>query len=115
MSIPSVLVMKQDSLLNSALTDVLKNSKCELKVITSGVNDVKSLIAGNLRAETRYCPDWRIHAVGAGKMCLGHLLMSNPELQVIIVSEDTNWVHIFHKKDKLMTRQTDLLDVLCVD
>ncbi len=45
---------------------------------------------------------------------LGHLLMINPELQVIIVSEDSNWVHIFHKKDMLMTRQSDLLDVLCV-
>jgi hypothetical protein len=36
-------------------------------------------------------------------------------MQVVVVSEDTNYLHIFHKKDMLITRQTDLLDVLCVD
>jgi chemotaxis response regulator CheB len=113
MNIPRVLVMNQDSLLNSALTDILKNSACDVKVVTSGVNDVKGLI----KETSELKPD--IVLIGestplAQEDVLGHLLMINPELQVIIVSEDSNWVHIFHKKDLLMTRQSDLLDVLCV-
>jgi DNA-binding NarL/FixJ family response regulator len=114
MNIPRVLVMKQETLLNSALANFLKNSACEIKVITSGENEVNSLIAETFALK----PD--IVLIGestplAQQDVLGHLLMINPELEVIIVSEDTNWVHIFHKKDKLMTRQTDLMDVLCVE
>ena len=113
MNIPRVLVMNQDSLLNSALTDILKSSICDIKVVTSGVNDVKGLIEETSKLK----PD--VVLIGestplAQEDVLGHLLMINPELQVIIVSEDSNWVHIFHKKDFLMTRQSDLLDVLCV-
>jgi chemotaxis response regulator CheB len=113
MNIPSVLVMKQDSLMNSALADVLKKSECELKVITSEGNDMKSLIeeASELKPDVVLLGE---STLLARKDVLGYLLMSNPELQVIVVSEDTNWIHIFTKRDKLMTRQTDLVDVLCV-
>jgi DNA-binding NarL/FixJ family response regulator len=114
MNKPRVLVMKQDSLLNQAVATILKNSECEVKVITSGSNEVKGLIAEALELK----PDIVILGESmplARKEVLGHLLMTSPELQVIVVSEDTNWIHIFHKKDKLMTRQTDLSDVLCID
>lgn len=113
MNMTRVLVMNQDSLLNSALTDILKNSTCVLKVVTSPVDDVKGLIEETSKLK----PD--VVLIGestplAQEDVLGHLLMSNPELQVIIISEDSNWVHIFHKKDFLMTRQSDLLDVMCM-
>ena len=114
MTIPRVLVMKQDSLLNNALATILKNSECEIKVMTSGANGVKSLIA----EASEMKPDIVLLEEStplAREDVLGSLLMSNSELQVIVVSEDTNWIHIFHKKDKLMTRQTDLMDILCVD
>jgi chemotaxis response regulator CheB len=105
--------MKQDSLLNRALASALLRSDCEIKIIPSSANDAKSLITET----SKFKPD--IVIIGesmplARKDALGSLLMSYPEMRVVVVSEDTNWLHIFHKTDKLMTRQADLLDVLCL-
>lgn len=114
MTNPRVLVMQKDSLLNQALANILKNSECEISVITSGASNSQGLIAET----TELKPDIVILGEStpmAGKDVLGYLLMSNPEMQVVVVSEDTNYLHVFHKKDMLITRQTDLLDVLCVD
>jgi chemotaxis response regulator CheB len=113
MIITCVLVMKQDSLLNRALASALLRSDCEIKIIPSSASDAKGLIAET----SKFKPD--IVIIGesmplARKDALGSLLMSYPEMRVVVVSEDTNWLHIFHKTDKLMTRQADLLDVLCL-
>ncbi len=113
MNTPRVLVMQKDLLLNQALANLLKNSECEIKVITSSASEAKGLIAETSELK----PDIVILGEStpmAGKEVLGYLLMSNPEMQVVVVSEDTNYLHVFHKKDKLITRQTDLLDVLCI-
>jgi DNA-binding NarL/FixJ family response regulator len=112
MTNPRVLVLQKESLLNQALANILKNSECDISVITSGAMEAKGFIEET--AELR--PDVVILGEStpmASKDVLGYLLMSNPEMQVVIVSEDTNYLHIFHKKDMLITRQTDLLDVLC--
>jgi DNA-binding NarL/FixJ family response regulator len=114
MNNPRVLILKKDSLLNQALENLFKNSECSLNVMTSGENDVRGLIA----EASELKPDVVILGEStplARKDVLGDLLMSNPEMQVITVSEDTNWIHIFKKKDKLMTRQSDLLDLLCTE
>ena len=112
MNNPRVLIVKQDSLLNQALATLIKNSECILNVMTSGENDVRGLIAETSELK----PDVIVLGEStplARNDVLGDLLMSNPEMEVITISEDTNWIHIFHKKDKLMTRQSDLLDLLC--
>jgi DNA-binding NarL/FixJ family response regulator len=112
MNNPRILIMQQDSLLNHALATLINNSECNLKVFTIGENDVRGMIAETSELK----PDVVILGEStplARKDVLGDLLMSNPEMQVITISEDTNWIHIFHKKDKLMTRQSDLLDLLC--
>jgi chemotaxis response regulator CheB len=114
MSITCVLVVQQDSLLNEALTSILLSSKSELKIVTSAAKDVGELIAE--------IPDLKPDLVLLGesmplaaKDALAHLLMSYPELRVIVVSEDTNWLHVFHKKDMLLSRRADLLDVIYFD
>jgi chemotaxis response regulator CheB len=114
MSKTCIIVMRQDSLLNRALASILMSSKSDLKIVTSEAKDVGGLIAevANLK------PDFVILGESmpiAAKDMLGHLLMSYSELRVIVVSEDTNWIHVFQKRDVLMTRWADLLDVLQVD
>jgi DNA-binding NarL/FixJ family response regulator len=107
-----ILIMKQDSLLNHALATLIKNSECNLNVITSAENDLSGLIAETSELK----PDVVILGEStalARKDVLGDLLMTNPEMRVVTISEDTNWIHIFRKKDKLMTHQSDLLDLLC--
>jgi len=114
MNTTCVLVTKQDSMLNRALTDLLQNSNCELRIITSGANDVHGLIAETSKVK----PDIVIlgESTPLARMdVLGNLLMSYPKMRVVVVSEESNWLHIFDKKDKLMTRNADLLDALCVD
>jgi DNA-binding NarL/FixJ family response regulator len=101
-------------MLNRALTDLLQSSNCELRIITSGANDVHGLIAETSKVK----PDIVIlgESTPLARMdVLGNLLMSYPKMRVVVVSEESNWLHIFDKKDKLMTRNADLLDALCVD
>jgi DNA-binding NarL/FixJ family response regulator len=46
------------------------------------------------------------------KDSLTHLLISHPKLKVVIVSVDSNWLHIFDKQDMLLTRLDDLLAII---
>ncbi len=114
MSITCVLAVQQDSLIGRALTSVLVGSKSELKVITYKSEDIGGLVAETSELK----PDVVILGEStplAAKESLGQLLMSFPTLRVVVVGEGDNWLHVFSKRDKLVTRQTDLLDVLCLD
>jgi chemotaxis response regulator CheB len=114
MSEPCVLAVQQDSLIGRALTSVLSSSKSELKVITYKAKDIVGLVAETSEQK----PDVVILGEStplAAKDSLGQLLMSFPTLRVIVVGEGNNWLHVFSKKDKLVTSQTDLLDVLCLE
>jgi chemotaxis response regulator CheB len=114
MNTTCVLVTKQDSMLNRALNDLLQSSDCKLKVIKSGAVDVNGLITETSQVK----PDIVIlgESTPLARMdVLGNLLMSYPKMRVVVVSEESNWLHIFDKKDTLMTGHADLLDALCVE
>jgi len=111
MSMTCVLAMQQHSLMNHALITALLSSVPENKVLTSNANDLEALITEISELK----PDVILLGEAtplAAKDTLAHLLMCFPELRVIVVSEDTNWLHIFHKKDLLLTRQSDLFDIV---
>jgi chemotaxis response regulator CheB len=114
MSAPCILAVQQDSLISRALVSILQKEKSDLKVFTYKAKDLDGLIAETSEIK----PDVVIlgeTAPLAASNSLGSLLMSFPQLRVIVVGEGTNWMHIFSKRDKLVTRQTDLLDVLCLE
>ncbi len=109
-----VIVMRQDSLLNRAMGSILLNSNPALKVFTSQAKDVGELITevAELKADFVIMEE---STPMATEEILGRLLMSYSELHVIVVSEETNWLHVFHKRDLLMKRQADFLSVLQSD
>ena len=114
MTAPCVLAVQQDSLIGRAMASVLTSSKSEMKLITYRAKDISSLVTETLELR----PDVVILGEStplAAKDSVGQLLMSFPTLRVIIVGEGNNWLHVFSKKDKLVTRQSDLLDVLCLE
>jgi hypothetical protein len=112
--ITCLLAIPIDSLLYRALASLLPSPRSELNLVTSTANDLPGLVGeiSDLK------PDMVILAEStplAAKDMLGRLLMSHTELRVVVVSEDTNWLSVFHKKDMEMTSQADLLDVLYFD
>jgi len=44
----------------------------------------------------------------AGNEALSHLLIDHRKIEVIVVSEDSNWLHIFKKEDKPLAGLDDL-------
>lgn len=111
MSMTCMLAVQQHSLLNQALITALLSSAPEHKLVTSTANGLEALITEISELK----PDVVLLGEAmplAAKDILAHLLMCFSELRVIVVSEDTNWLHVFHKKDLLLTSQRDLFDIV---
>jgi hypothetical protein len=51
----------------------------------------------------------------AAKESLAQLLIGHPRLRIVVVSVDSNWLHIFNKEDMLLTSLDDLLAVIKSD
>lgn len=114
MNITVLLAIPDNTLLDRALASIIVGGSPEVKVVTSGAKNLNELVSE--------ISDMHIDIVImaesmplAAKDILLSVLMSFTELRIVVVSEDTNWLHIFHKKDQLMSRQADLLDVLYFD
>ncbi len=114
MAITCLLALPNNSLLDRAFGSIILNGNPEIKLITSAAKTLAELIVeiSDLSVD--------IVILGeslplAAKNSLVSLLMSFTELRVVVVSEDTNWLSTFHKKDSLMTRQADLMDILYFD
>jgi chemotaxis response regulator CheB len=106
-----LLALQKNTLMNQALLSALINTSSDNTVVISVANDLKSLLAE--------IEELRPNVVLMGEMMplsvkdsLEHLLRCLPELRVIVVCEDSNWLHVFSKKDVLITRQSDLLDIV---
>lgn len=48
----------------------------------------------------------------ASEWALTKLLMLFPKLVVIVVDEDSNWLHIYRREDILMTSSADLISAI---
>ena len=111
MNKPSVLVLQKNSLLNQALDSIVVSSGSSLVVVASSAKNIQEL----LEDISGYKPDVVLLEESmpmAVKDTLADLLTIYPNLRVIIVSKDSNWVHIYNKQDMLLTRLEDLLTVI---
>ena len=114
MTATCVLIMQQSELLDQALSSMLRSSSFDHKIITSVAHNLEELMA----EIADLMPNVIVLGESmplAARDTLAPLLMAYTELKVIVVSEDTKWLHVFHKKDLLVTRQSDLLDIINFD
>ena len=114
MKITCLLAIPNNSLLDRALDSVISGGSSEINLVTSAANNLAELIAdiSDKRADIVVLAE---SLPLASKDALISLLMSFPELRVVVVSEDTNWLHVFHKKDLLIERQADFRNAIYFD
>ena len=114
MSITCLLAIPNNSLLDRALESIISSGNSEIKLTTSAAKNLAELVEeiSDLKANIVILAE---SLPLAAKDTLVSLLMSFTELRVIVVSEDTNWLHVFHKRDMLMNRQVDFRDAIYFD
>lgn len=113
MNIPCILVVHHDSLWSRVLERPGIWPGQKATVVVCEATTVQDL----LREINLYSADIVLMSestVVAGKENLAELLMVYPKLRVIVASDDSNWVHIYYKKDILLSRLNDLFNVIDV-
>jgi len=112
MKTPRVLILQDNSLLSHALKSILRGSGVhQLKMVTSEAKDFTNLVLDISELD----PDYVLleeSALAASKNQLIDLLKIYPGLRVIVISEESNLLHIYQNRDMLLTRPEDLLMAL---
>ena len=111
MKIPCVLVMENDSLLKRAVAGILQDSAIELSVCVSSAQDVTDLAAEILRLQ----PDVVLltESMPLSKLeVLTQIQTAFPLLRLIVVSEESNSLHIFRGEDRMVTSLPDFLSII---
>jgi len=107
---PCVLVLKADVLMKRAFASLITQGG-EFEVAVSEALDLTDLIEDVASIN----PD-AIFLSGslplADKASLSQLLIRYRGLKVVVVSNESNWLHIFKREDRLLTRLDDLLLVI---
>ena len=105
-----ILIVVTNTLLKQAMTNLLVNHS-DMTVITRGIDTVQELVD----EIARHTPEVVVLAEGtllASADTLVSLLMLYPGLRVIVLSEESNWLHVFSKEEVLMTQAADLVDLI---
>lgn len=112
MKAPRVLILQENSLLSHALKSILRGSGAhQLKMVTSEAKDFTNLVLDISELD----PDYVLleeSAFATSKNQLIDLLKIYPGLRVIVISEESNLLHIYQNRDMLLTRPEDLLMAL---
>ena len=111
MHIPCVLVITIDSLLSLALTNLINASDKGLIVFESTAKEFNELIKEINTYQADVILVEKSNSL-AGEEMLTKLLMLYPKLLVIVVTDESNWLHIYRREDLLMTSPADLLNVI---
>ena len=111
MNSPCVLVLKNDWLMKRALTGFMQDAETDLQVCFSEANEVNELRAEIVRLNAGVVFVGETTSL-ASNGCISQLLTAQPNIKVIVVSEDSNWVHIFRKEDRLLGSLLELVQLI---
>ena len=111
MFVPCVLAIAKDTLLSFALTNLINASDTGLVVVESNASTFEELVTeiNTHRADVILLEK---SSSFAGEQALTKLLMLYPRLLVIIIDEESNWLHIYRREDILMTSAADLISAI---
>ena len=108
-----VLVMKTDVLLKRAVLSLMDLDE-DLELVVSEAVDFLELAMD----VSKINPNTVLFSESqplAAKESLSQLVGVHPGLKIVVVSVNSNWLHIFDKEDLLMTSLDDLLAVIKSD
>lgn len=115
MKISKVLILQENSLLAQALVSIFRGSgDSQFSIVSSSAKDFQNLVLDISELD----PDYILFEESAPlvlKNMLVDLLTIYPSLRVIVISENSNWLHIYQKKNMLLTSPEDLLTMLSLD
>jgi chemotaxis response regulator CheB len=105
-----ILIVVTNTLLKQAMTNLIVDQS-DVTVVTRGINTIQELTD----EIDRHSPDVVLLAEGtflSSSKALETLLARYPALRAIVVSEASNWLHVFDKDEVQMTQAADLLDLI---
>ena len=110
MEAPCVLVMKKDFLIKRAIAGLL-TAGFNVEVAVSEAADLCELVDDTLKIKPEAILLSESMSVDA-QDSMSKLLRDSRGLKVIVVSEQSNWLRVFSKKDLLLTELKDLFHAI---
>ena len=107
---PCVLILKADVLVKRAFASLITMGS-EFEVVVSESPDLSELTEdiSKLRPDVIFISSSNPLA---DRYFLSQLLIRYPGLKVVVVSDQSNWLHIFKHEDKLLTSLDELLPII---
>jgi len=108
---PTVLVISASPLLKMALSNIIHDSKLGLEIIESKAQRYVELIEeiGTCNADVILLDAANSFAA---EDVLGKLLIVCPKLFLILVDQDSNWLHLYRREDVLISSSGDLMEIV---
>jgi hypothetical protein len=105
-----LLIIDRDSPLNFALEMLLVPSS-GINAVKSNAQDLQGIVneVCKLKSPVVIVED---SATPTDDDSLAQLLMSNPDLKIIVVLKDSNYVHIFRKDELLIQNASEFLEII---
>lgn len=108
---PTVLVISKNPLLIQALKNIIGESKLGLEIIESKAKQYDDLV---VEISTRIAEVILLDKASsfATEDVLGKLFILCPKLFMILVDQDSNWLHLYRREDVLITSSAELMEIV---
>jgi hypothetical protein len=111
LTIPCILAIHENSLIRFTIETLTSASEGDLIVIESKAETIEKLIQEINQYKAKVILFENTYPL-VDENSFAKLLTLYPNLLVVIIQKDNNWLQIFRKEKKLLTSATDLLDII---
>jgi len=111
MSVICILALEKHSLISDTIANLINSSDYDLTLILGQAENLDEL-NDEIYQHTADTTLLVTSSNYFNEETLIKLLLSHPKLGLIILNEDSNWLHIYRRDDKLLTSSLDLLTAI---